>query len=90
MLLNKAYLWNNIKCNVNKFIFLRCIGNPANSEKIDKSLDEDNNEQNDKEASNKWYIPQSVQLDNVTLPTNSPKYGFADRISDALGVFEVC
>ncbi|KAL2718879.1 protein SHQ1 isoform X1 [Vespula squamosa] len=67
---------------------IEVIGNPANSEKIDKSSDEDNNEQNDKEASNEWFIPQSIQLDNLVLPINSSKYGFANKISGALTAFE--
>ncbi|KAK2576675.1 hypothetical protein KPH14_005336 [Odynerus spinipes] len=67
---------------------IEVIGNPANSEKIDKSSDEENGEQNDTEQSDEWFIPQSVPSENIILPIDSPKYGFANKISGALMAFE--
>lgn len=37
-----------------------------------------------------WFIPQKVPLENITLLKDSPKYGFANKISEALTAFEVC
>lgn len=53
---------------------------------------------NDNDATNdnsgdEWFISQNVEgqktLKNITLLTNSPKYGFANKLSGALAAFEV-
>lgn len=41
------------------------------------------------DSNDDWFIPQSVE-NNIILLTNSPKYGFANKISRALTAFEVC
>lgn len=65
------------------------LGNPsANSANIDDSLN-DNDVANNDDSEDNWFIPQNNPSENVTILINSPKYGFANKISGALTAFEV-
>ncbi|EFN77936.1 protein SHQ1 homolog isoform X2 [Harpegnathos saltator] len=70
---------------------IEVIGNPSTS-----SADIDGNLQNitdvdmssGADSGDIWFIPQKQAVENITLLTNSPKYGFANKISGALSAFE--
>lgn len=42
------------------------------------------------DAGNEWYTKQNPLTESIDIPLHSPKYGFANKISGALGAFEVC
>ncbi|KAH0954690.1 hypothetical protein HN011_006136 [Eciton burchellii] len=68
---------------------IEVIGNPsADSANVDKNKNDDDIESND--DSEDWYFPQSdpQNTENIMLITDSPKYGFANKISGALTAFE--
>lgn len=69
---------------------IEVIGNPS----VD-SADTDENFNNDNDIasnddSDKWFFPQDnpYLTENVTLLTDSPKYGFANKMSGSLTAFE--
>lgn len=37
-----------------------------------------------------WYTQQNPLTEEIGISLQSPKYGFAEQFSGALGVFEVC
>jgi len=41
------------------------------------------------DSENNWFLPQANFVENATSLTNSPKYGFANKVSGALTAFEV-
>lgn len=67
---------------------IEVIDNPVNSDKISKTSDDNNTEKNDIDCSNDWFVPQTIPSENIILSINSPKYGFANKISGALASFE--
>lgn len=42
------------------------------------------------DSGNAWFIPQDNPTENSPILINSPKYGFANKVSGALAPFEVC
>lgn len=73
------------------FPTIEVIGNPsASSADIDEDVN-DNDATNDN-SGDEWFISQNVEGQktpkNITLLTNSPKYGFANKLSGALAAFE--
>ncbi|KZC10084.1 Protein SHQ1 like protein [Dufourea novaeangliae] len=75
---------NNIVPNI------EVIGNPsANAEDIIEISNENvSTADNENTDGDEWYMHQNNPLGTVPLLPNSPKYGFANKISKALGAFE--
>ncbi|XP_076181661.1 protein SHQ1 homolog isoform X2 [Ptiloglossa arizonensis] len=69
---------------------IEVIGNPsANSEDINETSHENDSTADDENTNgDEWYMHQSNPTDTVFLLPNSPKYGFANKISGALVAFE--
>ncbi|KAL0114988.1 hypothetical protein PUN28_010509 [Cardiocondyla obscurior] len=61
---------------------IEVIGNPS-AASMDTS---ENNTSND--SGNNWFVPQDNFAENAAIFVNSPKYGFANKISGALTAFE--
>ncbi|XP_053989850.1 protein SHQ1 homolog isoform X1 [Hylaeus volcanicus] len=70
---------------------IEVIGNPsANSEDInDSSNEHDSTVDNENTNGDEWYIDQNNPTEIIPLLTGSPKYGFANKVSEALVAFEV-
>jgi len=69
-------------------ICLNFQGNPsADSADVDKNENDNEIESNSEDCYLSQNDPQNTE--NIMLITDSPKYGFANKISKALTVFEV-
>ncbi|XP_043252297.1 protein SHQ1 homolog isoform X1 [Colletes gigas] len=68
---------------------IEVIGNPsANSEDINETLNEHNSTDDKNTDGDEWYIHQNNPTETISLLSNFPKYGFANKISGALVAFE--
>lgn len=72
--------------------YFHILGNPStSSSNIDGNLqDIDVDMSVGSNSGDNWFFPQKQPTENITLLIDSPKYGFANKISGALGAFEVC
>ncbi|XP_076231396.1 protein SHQ1 homolog isoform X2 [Calliopsis andreniformis] len=68
---------------------IEVIGNPsANSEDINNTLDESDSLIDENTNGDEWYMHQNNSIETIPLLSGSPKYGFANKISNALVAFE--
>lgn len=92
---NKLYIYTYIKSRLNICILyyihlISILGNPSADLDIDKNLNDNDTTDKSQNASNDTLsFSQSNVKEHASILIDSPKYGFANKISGVLTAFEV-